>query len=86
MPRPQCEPHRPLEVLKILWEHEPSMVRDVMDVLNRSRRRTYTSVMGLLGVMMDKDARSTRARRRAGRAVRPRSGTVSWLLMTTDPL
>lgn len=43
-----------LEVLKVLWDRGPSTVRDVMDVLNESRPRAYTSVMSLLSVMTDK--------------------------------
>jgi predicted transcriptional regulator len=43
-----------LEVLKVLWDRGPSTVRDVMDVLNESRARAYTSVMSLLNVMTDK--------------------------------
>ena len=56
MPRPKYEHPTPaeLEVLKILWDQGPSTVRQVMEVLNRQRRRAYTSVMSLLGVMTDK--------------------------------
>ena len=56
MPRPRHENATPgeLEVLKILWERGPSTVREVMDVLNRRRRRAYTSVMSLLEVMLEK--------------------------------
>ena len=56
MPRPRHEHPTPaeLEVLKILWDQGPSTVRQVMEVLNRQRRRAYTSVMSLLGVMTDK--------------------------------
>ncbi|HEX5106025.1 MAG TPA: BlaI/MecI/CopY family transcriptional regulator [Pirellulaceae bacterium] len=43
-----------LDVLKVLWDRGPSTVRDVMDVLNESRPRAYTSVMSLLNVMTDK--------------------------------
>jgi len=43
-----------LEVLKVLWDHGPSTVRKVMDVLNAERPRAYTSVMSLLNVMTDK--------------------------------
>ncbi len=56
MPRP-AHPHPTpgeLEVLKILWDRGPSTVREVMEVLNQTRRRAYTSVMSLLGVMTDK--------------------------------
>lgn len=56
MPRPKHEHPTPgeLEVLKVLWRRGPSTVREVMDVLNCRRRRAYTSVMSLMGVMTDK--------------------------------
>jgi len=56
MVRPKSEHPTPgeLEVLKILWDRGPSTVRQVMDLLNRRRRRHYTSVMSLLGVMTEK--------------------------------
>lgn len=43
-----------LEVLKVLWDRGPSTVRDVLEVVNRKRRRAYTSVMSLLNVMTQK--------------------------------
>ena len=57
MPRPKHEHPTPaeLEVLQVLWDRGPSTVRQVMETLNRRRRRAYTSVMSLLGVMTDKD-------------------------------
>jgi len=56
MPRPKSEQptQAELEVLHTLWERGPSTVREVMDELNRHRRRAYTSVMSLLNVMFDK--------------------------------
>jgi BlaI family transcriptional regulator, penicillinase repressor len=56
MPRPKEEQPTTgeLEVLKVLWDRGPSTVRDVMEVLNQSRQRAYTSVMSLLNVMTDK--------------------------------
>ena len=56
MPRPRHDHPTPgeLEVLKVLWERGPSTVREVMEVLNETRRRAYTSVMSLLGVMTEK--------------------------------
>jgi predicted transcriptional regulator len=56
MARPKHEQPTPgeLEVLKILWDEGPSTVRQVMQALNRTRRRAYTSVMSLLNVMTDK--------------------------------
>ena len=56
MPRPRYDHPTPgeLEVLKVLWKRGPSTVREVMEVLNETRRRAYTSVMSLLGVMTEK--------------------------------
>lgn len=56
MPRPREEQPTAgeLEILKVLWDRGPSTVREVMDVLNESRPRAYTSVMSLLNVMTDK--------------------------------
>jgi predicted transcriptional regulator len=56
MARPKTEHPTPgeLEVLRILWNKSPLSVREVMDALNRTRPRAYTSVMSLLNVMTDK--------------------------------
>jgi BlaI family transcriptional regulator, penicillinase repressor len=56
MARPRHENATPgeLQVLKILWARGPSTVREVMEVLNGTRRRAYTSVMSLLEVMAKK--------------------------------
>ena len=66
MSRPKHEHPTPaeLEVLKLFWERGPSTVREVMEALNRRRRRAYTLVMSLLGVMTDKGLLK---RRRDGR-------------------
>lgn len=67
MPRPRHEHPTPgeLEVLKVLWDRGPSTVREVMEVLNETRRRAYTSVMSLLGVMTDKGLLSREPKGRA---------------------
>jgi BlaI family transcriptional regulator, penicillinase repressor len=67
MPRPKHEHPTPaeLEVLQLLWERGPATVREVMDALNRRRRRAYTSVMSLLGVMTDKGLLKRRPKGRA---------------------
>lgn len=67
MPRPKHEHPTPaeLEVLQILWERGPSTVREVMETLNARRRRAYTSVMSLLGVMTDKRLLKRRPKGRA---------------------
>ena len=56
MPRPRSEHPTPgeLEVLQIIWRQGPCTVRQVLDELNRTRPRAYTSVMSLLNVMTDK--------------------------------
>ncbi len=56
MARPKSDSPTPgeLEVLKILWERGPSTVRQVMETLNKERKRHYTSFMSLLNVMADK--------------------------------
>ena len=43
-----------LEVLQVLWDRGPCTVRQVMGVLNRTRRRAYTSVMSLMSIMAEK--------------------------------
>jgi predicted transcriptional regulator len=56
VPRPKSEhPTRgELEVLKLLWQHGPCSVRQVWEVLNRQRRRHYTSTASLLAAMAEK--------------------------------
>ena len=43
-----------LEILHVLWEHESATVRDVVDVLNQTRPRAYTSILSMLNVMLEK--------------------------------
>jgi len=56
MARPRHKNPTPaeLEVLQIIWEHGPSTVREVMNLLSPKRSRAYTSVMSLMSVMADK--------------------------------
>src|SRR4030067_2357687 len=56
MPRPRSDHPTPgeLEVLQVLWRQGPCTVRRVLDALNETRPRAYTSVMSLLNVMVDK--------------------------------
>lgn len=67
MPRPKHEHPTPaeLEVLQFLWDEGPATVRQVMESLNRRRRRAYTSVMSLLGVMTEKRLLKRRPQGRA---------------------
>jgi predicted transcriptional regulator len=43
-----------LEILHVLWDHGPSTVREVLEVLNPQRERAYTSIMSLMNIMVDK--------------------------------
>ena len=54
-----------LEVLKIIWDHGPSTVRQVMQHLAEEPPRAYTSVMSLLNVMAEKGLLKRRPRGRA---------------------
>lgn len=69
MARPKQETPTPaeLEVLQLLWDEGPKTGREVMEALNRDRRRAYTSVTSLLNVMCDK---GLLMRRPHGRAFR----------------
>lgn len=54
-----------LEILQVLWEHQPATVREVVDVLNESRPRAYTSILSMLNVMFDKGLVKRELRNRA---------------------
>lgn len=43
-----------LAILRVLWEHGPSTVREVHEVLQRARRTGYTTVLKLLQIMTEK--------------------------------
>jgi predicted transcriptional regulator len=55
---PQNQPPRPtdaeLEILRVLWEHGPSTVREVLNVISHSRETGYTTVLKLMQIMVDK--------------------------------
>jgi BlaI family transcriptional regulator, penicillinase repressor len=84
MARPKHEHPTPgeLEVLKILWDEGPLTVRNVLEVLNRRRRRAYTSVMSLMNVMADKGLlkREPQGRAFLYRAAVARNKTVGRML------
>jgi predicted transcriptional regulator len=42
---------RQFEVLRVLWEHGPRTVREMMEHLPRGSRQPYTTVLGLLQSM-----------------------------------
>lgn len=54
-----------LEVLRIIWEHGPCTVREVMNLLKPTRPRAYTSVMSLMNVMAEKGLLKQKAKGRA---------------------
>lgn len=43
-----------LEILRVLWDRGPSTVRDVFDVLSRTKPMGYTTVLKLMQIMADK--------------------------------
>ena len=43
-----------LEILKVLWQHGPSTVRFVNDILNEKREVGYTTTLKLLQIMYEK--------------------------------
>jgi BlaI family transcriptional regulator, penicillinase repressor len=43
-----------LEILDVLWERQPSTVREVYEVLNARRPTVYTTVLKLLQIMHEK--------------------------------
>lgn len=67
-----------LEILHVLWEHQPSSVRDVVDELNRQRTRAYTSILSMLNVMFEKGlvTRELRGRAHVYRARKSREKTL----------
>jgi predicted transcriptional regulator len=44
-----------LEILQVLWQHGPSTVRSVNDILNEQKREVqYTSTLKLMQIMVEK--------------------------------
>ena len=43
-----------LEILNILWTKGPSTVRDIHDVLEKSKEAGYTTTLKLMQIMLDK--------------------------------
>ena len=80
MARPKNEQPTPaeLEVLQLLWDEGPMTVRQVMERLNQTRERAYTSVMSLLNVMSEKELvqRTPEGRAFVYTAASPRESTL----------
>jgi predicted transcriptional regulator len=43
-----------MEILKILWEHGPSTVREVHDFLSQNKESGYTTTLKLMQIMLEK--------------------------------
>ena len=44
-----------LEILQVIWEHGPSTVRFVNDLLSKSKRVGYTTTLKIMQIMADKN-------------------------------
>ena len=71
-----------LEILRVLWDRGPSLVRDVQEVLNAERPTGYTTVLKLLQIMADKGlvSRDENARAHVYSARLPQSQTQRQLV------
>lgn len=71
-----------MEILQVLWENQPSTVREVVDVLNQSRPRAYTSILSMLNVMYDKGLveREMQGRAHVYRARKSRESTLGGVI------
>jgi predicted transcriptional regulator len=43
-----------LEILRVLWDHGPSTVREVHETLTAARRRSYNTTLKLMQIMHEK--------------------------------
>lgn len=71
-----------LEILQVLWQHGPSTVRAVNDVLNQKREVGYTTTLKWLQIMLEKGMvhRSGDARQHIYEAALAEEETQSQLL------
>ncbi|MFP4472167.1 MAG: BlaI/MecI/CopY family transcriptional regulator [Bacteroidota bacterium] len=60
-----------LEILQVLWEKGPSLVRSVNDELNKKREVGYTTTLKLMQIMMEKNLLS-RVKEGRGHVYHPR--------------
>ena len=81
--RPQSTPTEvELEILQVLWDHGPSTVRQVVDVLNTTRKRAYTSILSMMNVMLEKKlvARQQQGRAHVYRALHRQETTLGGMV------
>jgi BlaI family transcriptional regulator, penicillinase repressor len=71
-----------LAILRVLWHHGPSTVRQVRDVLERSQPTGYTTVLKLVQIMIEKGlvARDDSQRTHIYRASRSEAQTQRQLI------
>jgi BlaI family transcriptional regulator, penicillinase repressor len=71
-----------LAILRVLWHHGPSTVRQVRDVLERSQPTGYTTVLKLVQIMIEKGlvARDDSQRTHIYRASRTEAQTQRQLI------
>ena len=71
-----------LAILRVLWVHGPSTVRQVRDILGRSQSTGYTTVLKLLQIMIEKGlvARDDSQRTHVYRASRTEAQTQRQLI------
>ncbi|MGA8029380.1 MAG: BlaI/MecI/CopY family transcriptional regulator [Bryobacteraceae bacterium] len=71
-----------LDILRVLWERGPSTVREVYEVLSRSRPIGYTTVLKLLQIMTGKGSvvRNEEARAHVYEARQPAENTKRQLV------
>jgi predicted transcriptional regulator len=71
-----------LEILRVLWERGPSTVREVHDVLSRTKPTGYTTVLKLLQIMTAKGSvtRNEDARAHVYAARQPEENTKRQLV------
>jgi predicted transcriptional regulator len=71
-----------LEILRVLWDRGPSTVREVTEVLSRSKPVGYTTVLKLLQIMTEKGSvlRNEEARAHVYEAQQPAATTKQQLV------
>ena len=67
-----------MEILQILWEKETATVREVVDALDKTRPRAYTTILSMLNVMREKGLvlREDQGRAHVYRAKKSREKTL----------
>lgn len=82
MPTPPRPTPAELEILRVIWEHGPSTVRDIQERMQEQRAPGYTTVLKLLQIMTEKGLvrRDERARAHVYAAQVPQEQTQGQLV------